>query len=461
MISFPKAFVVAALIRSCLFAQPTSEAHFAAEVRSAVALLSSRPQLSEWKASHAEERIDPAHYETVKDPYEVDFARQNQWCATSVATVSAGVIRAASFYVPEATGGTLPQLPAKQDSALTGYCRLREVWYEAHGGNSVAAITKELAAAWGAPHESSHRERARDLSIRGAGLWQDVMTWRRGSVTVWLAWTDWDKGDGVGSRTIAWLSRDRTSDLDLTSIGFDTTAPALRIANLGPALTANITPSANYARPDSGVAVGRLSQWLQASNSLPAERRAAALLVADSFVPFVMASEDKPDPLAVLGVKYEPGCTQDNQVYAHNFRDQASALDPRGPVGALAALARLQSPCTLKGTGPWPDQVIDQGQRILRQFAPGPWSPWVHFAIARAHDVKLSFSIPPGEADIGVIHYLSASQSQDERTAAIDAFTQFIRDEPDSAEAVFAWQEAWRLLAGLSPSPTRFGCSCE
>jgi hypothetical protein len=125
------------------------------------------------------------------------------------------------------------------------------------------------------------------------------------------------------------------------------------------------------------------------------------------------------------------------------------------------ALASLQSPCSLKGSGSWPQRVVDLGQKILRQFAPGPWSPWVRFATARAHDVKLSFSLPPGEADVGMIHQLSAAQAQQERSAAIAEFAQFIGELPDSSEAVFAWQEAWRLMAGLPPSPTHFGCGCE
>jgi hypothetical protein len=73
----------------------------------------------------------------------------------------------------------------------------------------------------------------------------------------------------------------------------------------------------------------------------------------------------------------------------------------------------------------------------------------------------LSFSLPPGEADIGIIHHLCAAQTQQERRAAIAEFALFIRDLPDSPEAVFARREAWRLLAGLSPSPIRLGCGCE
>jgi hypothetical protein len=444
-----------------MLAQSALATGLATDVQSAVASVSSQPDLSAWKASHGRHRTELAHYETDKDTYEVDFARENQWCATSVAEVPSRVTRAASFYVPEVTRGALPPLPAKQDSALTGSCRLGAVWYEARGSNSVAGVVRELTAAWGAPSQSTRRELTQTLFIRGSGYWKDISTWRRGNVTVWAAWTEWDRGDGVGSRTIVWILRDRPRDLDLSTVGFDVTAAAVKIANLSPALTSDVRPETTCASLSAGIAAGRLSRWLNASNGLPANRRAAALLVADSFVPCVLASGDTPNSLTALGVISGPGCPQDGPVYANNFREQAKALDPSGSAGALATLASLQSPCSLKGSGSWPERVVAQGRKILRQFAPGPWSPWVRFAEARAHDVKLSFSLPPGEADVGTIHALTAAQAQRERSAAIAGFTQFISEQPDSHEAVFAWQEAWRLMAGLPPSPTHFGCGCE
>ena len=33
------------------------------------------------------------------------------------------------------------------------------------------------------------------LLARDLGLWKSVSTWRRGLVTVWFGWTDWDKGN--------------------------------------------------------------------------------------------------------------------------------------------------------------------------------------------------------------------------------------------------------------------------
>jgi len=441
-----------------LLAQATLEARLATEVQSAVASVSLRPTFSAWKASHGRARADFAHYETDRDSYQVDFT--NQWCVTSVAEVPAGITRAASFYVPEVTRGALPPLPAKQGSTLTASCRLGAVWYEARGYDSAAGLVRQLTVAWGAPSQPTRRELARSLRLGGSGLWKDVSTWRRGIVTVWMGRTDWDRGNGAGARTIVWIVRDRSPDFDLFTAGFDTTAAAVKIATLSPALTADMKPGTNCAALGAEIAVGCLSRWLKASNSLQAERRAAALLVADSFVRCVQASGAKPGSLGALGVKFGAGC-QDGPDYAGNFREQAEALDPTGSAGALAALASLQAPCSLKGSGSWPDRVLDRAQKFVRQFAPGPWSPWVHFAMARAHDVKLSFSLPPGEADIGVIHHLSALQATQERSAAIAEFAQFVTEQPDSPDAVFAWQEAWRLIGGLSPSPPHFGCGCE
>ena len=462
---------MAVLVAACslLPAQTTAEANLVADMRSAVAAVSSQPALSAWKSAHPRERTDLAHIDTTRDAYEIDFARQNQWCITSVAEVSAGVTRAATFYVPEVARGALPPLPPRQDSTLLESCRLGDIWYEAHGPNLVAEITRQLTADWGAPQQNTLRDES--PSIGGSGFWKDLSTWRRGNTSIRVAWTNWDKGNGVTSRTIVLIARDRPADLDLSTLRLDTAAAAARIAALGPALTNGVRISGlspaltTEGRPitdcdqllDPGLAVQRLTRWLDASRSLPAERRAASLLVADSYVSCVQPEPDKIRPFAALGVKFGPGCGA--PVYANNFRDQAEALDPKGPAGALAALARLQSPCSLKGSGPWPELVL--GQKILRQFAPGPWSPWVYLALARVHDVKLLFSLPPGEPESGEIHPLDAVQSRQERNSAIADFAQFIREQPNAPEAVPAWQEAWRLIAGLPPGAIHFGCGCE
>ncbi len=444
-----------------LLAQAAPGSQLAAEIESAAASLASEPQLSSWQATHGHDRIDLAHYQTAQDPYELDFARRNQWCATAVPNASPGFTRAATFFVPAVTQGALPPLPPKQDSGLIASCRLSAIWIEARGPSQVAALVAGLATAWGPPTRSSPQQLSRNLTIRGSGFWKDVSLWRRGNVTVWLGWTNWDRGDGVGSRTVVYLQRDRPRDLDLLKAGFNVTSAALKMAGLDPMPTRDIASETSCAKLQAGDAVERLSRWLLAARNLPPVRHAAALLAADAFVPCVLASGAKPASLTRWGLKFRPGCTRDDRVYANTFREQASALDPTGPAGALAALAGLQSPCSLQGAGTWPDLVLDRCKKLPGPFKPGPWSPWIHFALARAHGVKLSFSEPPGEVDAGIVHPLSAAQARQERRAAISEFAQFIAGQPASAESVFAWQQAWRLLAGLPPSPTQFGCGCD
>jgi hypothetical protein len=297
-------------------AQTPSEAFLASQLRSTLVAISSEPNLSAWKTSHARKRVDLAHYETDKDPYEVDLARENQWCATSVTDIAPGVTRAAAFYIPGVTRSELPPLPSKQDASLTNSCRLGAMWYEARGPNLVSGLVKELTASWGQPSRITPKELFQSVFIRGSGSWKEVTSWRRGAVSIWVAWTDWDKGDGIDSRTIVWMVRERPRDLDLSAVGFDATTSALKIAGLSPELTAQIRPEANCARLGGEIAAGRLSRWLRAASSLPPQRRAAALVAADSFIPCVLASGAKDSSLAALGgVKLETRCPQDGPAY--------------------------------------------------------------------------------------------------------------------------------------------------
>jgi hypothetical protein len=421
-------------------------------LESAAAAVSVRPALSEWEAAHASERVDPAHYLPDDDSYETDFDHHDQWCATSVAQSPQNIIRAATFYVPEVTPGALPPLPAKRDPALTGSCRLGGIWFQKPGDNVVADVVNDLAPAWGPSEKIAHV--GVDVLISGAGLWKDVSRWRRGNVTVWLGWTNWDKGGGIGPqtgpRTVAWIVRDRAADIDPWSAYFDTTTAAAGVARLGSALTGPMT---------KGLAVDRkagaenLERWIGASRSLPADRRVAALLVADSYVSG--SSDVEPMQFEALGAKFGPSPPGEGLwVYTNNFQEQALSLGTTGPGGVLAVLANLSSRCLIK------EQALSLGSSIV-MLAPGEWKPRLAFYLARAHDVKLALSIPPGEADTGIIHALTPAEAERERGAAIAGFSEFVREESDNPIAVFAWQEAWRLLAGLPPRANSVFCSGE
>ena len=428
----------------------------ASQVRADVSFLSSEPTLTGWQGSRPGGKVEFAHYFTGKEPYEVDFERLDRWCAVSVSESPSQMTRAALFYVPSVTRGSLPPLPGKEDHTATRACRMQAIWYETRAEVSINAIVRELSSSWGEPNGQTTQP-----DIAGSGLWNSVVAWHRKGINVWAGPT--------GQRLIVYARRDIPRDLDLgirllgVTIKNQVNDAAGQTASMDSALTTVVlnrshcdaAPLAASHEAES-IAVNRLAKWLKASADVPPERRALALLVADSYVACTQVPSHR---LAQLGAEFAAGCPQDGSAYSHNFRDQAERLDPKGLAGELAGLASLGEPCTLKGS--WPDLVIEKGERLLKQFPPDRWTPWVHFAIARAHDAKLSFAYPGGDPEGGEVAQLNPAAKEQERKAAVEHFERFIQDEPDSEESVFAWQETWRLLAGLPPSPLHFGCGCE
>ena len=456
------ALLVAALAHPSS-AQGDLAAALASQVRTDSAVLASQPALATWQRSHAG-KLELAHYETYQDPYEVDFRRLDRWCAASVGESPAQVVRAALFYVPSVAPGALPPLPEKGDATLTRACRMQAIWYETRAPVSVDAVVRELSSSWGQPNGQST-----EPDIRGWALWKGVVAWHRAGMNVWVA--DDPKGwpDGAGgSRFIVYARRDSPRDPDFglrwlgDAIADRVTESAAQIAALDSTLTAAVLSRSNCDTRQPGteaesLTASRLARWLSGSSSLPPQRRAAALLLADSYVACARMFSQR---LIQLGAKSGGPCSKDGPTYSHNFRDQAEKLDPQGPAGELAGLASLADPCSLKGARPWPDLLIEKGGKLLGEFPTDQWTPWVYFALARAHAVRLSFSYPGGDPDEEGIHLTRAAMPR-ERRAAVEHFERFIEQKPDAAESVFAWQETWRLLAGLPPSQIHFGCSCE
>jgi hypothetical protein len=440
-------------------AQGELAAAFASQVRTDVAVLASQPALATWQRSHAG-KLELAHYETYKDPYQEDFRRLDRWCAASIGHSPAEVVRAALFYVPSAARGALPPLPEKGDATLTRACRMQAIWYETPAPAAMDAVVRELSSSWGQPNGPST-----EPDIAGSGLWKRVVAWHRAGMNIWVA--DGSKGqpDGSGGpRLIVYARRDSPRDPDfaiwlLSDAIVDRVAEAAaQIAAQDSKLTAAVLKCDAGPRTEAqSLTASRLDQWLKASSDLPPQRKAAVLLLADAYVACTPASSQR---LIQLGARFRAICPQDGPSYSHNFRDQAEKLDPQGPAGELAGLASLALPCFLKGARPWPDLVVEKGEKLLGEFPLDQWTPWVHFAIARAHAVKLSFAYPDHPPEDGNFPLTRAAMER-ERHAAIEHFERFIEQKPDAAESVFAWQEAWRLLAGLPPSQIHFGCGCE
>jgi hypothetical protein len=440
-------------------AQGDLAAAFASQVRTDVAVLASQPALATWQKSHAG-KLELAHYETYKDPYEVDFRRLNRWCAASVGQSPAQVVRAALFYVPSVVGGALPPLPEKEDATLTRACRMQAIWYETPALASIDAVVRELSSSWGQPNGPSA-----EPDIRGCALWKRVVAWHRAGINVWVVDNSNGQPDGTGGpRFIVYARRDSPRDPNFAiwllsdAIAVRVAEAAGQIAAQDPMLTAAVLKCDAGRRTEAeSLKASRLDQWLKASSSLPPHRKAAALLVADAYLACTPAPSQR---LIRLGAEFRDGCPQDGAVYSHNFRDQAEKLDPQGPAGELAGMASLAYPCSLKGARPWHDLFIAKGEKLLGEFPSDQWTPWFHFAIARAHAVKLSFAYPDHPPEDGNFPLTRPAMVR-ERHAAVEHFERFIDQKPEAPESVFAWQETWRLLAGLPPSQIHFGCGCE
>jgi hypothetical protein len=452
-----------ALLATALARQASAQGDLAtalaSQVRTDVAVLASQPALATWQRSHAG-KLELAHYETYKDPYQEDFRRLDRWCAASVSHSPAEVVRAALFYVPSVVNGALPPLPEKEDATLTRACRMQAIWYETPAPAFMDAVVRELSSSWGQPNGQSA-----EPDIAGSGLWKRVVAWHRAGTNIWLVDGSNGRPDGTGGpRLIVYarrgIPRDPNFALWLLSdaIADRVAQAAAQIAAQDSNLTAAVLKCDAGRRTEAeSLRASRLDRWLKASSGLPPQRRAAAFLVADSYIACTPASSQR---LIRLGAEFRDGCPQDGAFYSHNFRDQAEKLDPQGPAGELAGIASLAYPCSLKGTRPWHDLVVEKGERLLGEFPPDQWTPWVHFAVARAHAVKLSFAYPDHPPEDGNFPLTRAAMAR-ERRAAVEQFERFIEQKPDAPESVFAWQEAWRLLAGLPPSQIHFGCGCE
>jgi hypothetical protein len=456
------ALLAAALARQAS-AQSELAAAFTRQVRTDVAVLASQPALATWQRSHAG-KLELAHYETSRDPYQEDFRRLDRWCAASVGQSPAEVVRAALFYVPSVVNGALPPLPEKEDATRTRACRMQAIWYETPAPAAMDAVVRELSSSWGQPNGQTT-----EPDTGGSGLWKRVVAWHRAGMNIWVADGSNGQPNGTGGpRLIVYARRDIPRDPNfavwlLSDAIVDRVAEAAaQIAAQDSKLTAAMLSRSNCDTKVPGteaesLTASRLARWLNGSSSLPPQRRAAALLLADSYVACARIFSQR---LIQLGAKSGGSCSKDGPTYSHNFRDQAEKLDPQGPAGELAGLASLAYPCFLKGARPWPDLVVEKGEKLLGEFPPDQWTPWVHFAVARAHAAKLSFAYPDHPAEDGNFPLTRAAMER-ERHAAIEHFERFIEQKPDAAESVFAWQEAWRLLAGLPPSQIHFGCDCE
>jgi len=217
--------------------------------------------------------------------------------------------------------------------------------------------------------------------------------------------------------------------------------------------------TASPAPEDPQLTAERLEHWLNASRALTPSRRAAALLIADYYMSCsarALQGELK-DRYVRMGADFSGECPQDPE-YGHSFRKQAEEIDRNGIVGELAALASICEKCLIA----YGKKTVEVGERLAQRFP--DWRPYICYALARSHEAALSRDYPGGSPEEGLFGDPAKADPREierERIAAIRDFTSFLREKPSDSESAFAWQEVWRLRAGLKPTRVSFGCSCE
>jgi hypothetical protein len=107
------------------------------------------------------------------------------------------------------------------------------------------------------------------------------------------------------------------------------------------------------------------------------------------------------------------------------------------------------------GRNNWHDGLIRAGQKLLRDLPASPSKPYIHLTMARAYDAKLILTYP----DIDLDGATRPTDPEALRRNAIAHFRAFLAETPNSPESAVARREAWRLLAGLPPTPIHFACT--
>lgn len=440
----------------------TAEA-LAREVNAGVAALSTHPSLAAWRATHQGERFAAAVLGQSSPDYETDFLLDGAWCGVWVSHLHAGLSRAAQFYVPTVRQGALPPLPDAPSPGLTDSCSMEAFWYQTPP-QPTALLVQALSKVWGPPNGAPVKP-----NVRGSAFWRSVAAWHRAGVSVWVALDPLEPGVSLAVKRLVVYARTDTAhettfalSLIPDHIARRALEAAWRLVAPQPSpFSATILRDAQcqhqWPKEPETAALARARRWMRWTGDLDPPRRAAALLVADSFVACNAVNGPLWEP---LGARYETRCPQDGPVYSHNLRRRALALDPQGKAGELGGILYLADPCLVPGRGMWQDRLARLEENLLETHNADEWTPWVWLALARTHSSKLAISYPSGDPEENGLK-LTAGQQQSERDQAVGYLRRFLQQNPNGDEALDAWQEAWRLLAGLPPSPVRFGCGCE
>ena len=122
-----------------------------------------------------------------------------------------------------------------------------------------------------------------------------------------------------------------------------------------------------------------------------------------------------------------------------------------------ASIARLEKACSFDdGHNNWQAGTVRSGEKLLRDYPASRWKSYIHLTLARAYAAWLILTYPAVDLN-GATRPTTDPDTL--RRDAIAHFRAFLEENRESPEANSAWREAWRLLAGLPPSPIHFACT--
>jgi len=416
-------------------------------------------------------------------PWCVRFSRR--W------TVSHGraINRWAFFFPPQAMGISYqpPKAPPLHQ------CRLGAVVLHFEEPDTIAgdslAVALRTALANRFPVASETVPALTRLSSRRSGS-----SWRSGSMLIEAAFgppTEWvhREGEIVVAASFPFALEEETvvcfpqcplgesTPAEAVDSGISIIRQAAAIAALPPGrlapvlgLLAEIRPapsSDTVIRVPAPRLVSVLRRWL-ADSGRSARERAAALLVADRLLTLGWSSVDQMAraQLTALGAQVvKIPAEGSGYAYDSNWLRLAYVLDPGGPLGALAMTEMIRgnfpsvSDCRADGY----TEVIRLVEPFLATPA-GARSAPAHLALADAYRDMLTLASGGGSESFERIERLDRATPEEllkTRNLALSHYRAAFALDSTSAQTRVSRGDAWRLLAGLAPTQTRYGCTYD
>ncbi len=460
--------------------------------------LANAASLGEWREEHPGDSITPYDPRLAESTYE-------EWCVRAEAEAPLDSLRtfwrAAYFYPPETP--VPPVLPTGVPAGeLVDGCRLGFVWIEVvdAGADSASALAEEtrrsIAAVLG-PAEDTTR-----LFWAGSALWREGVLWRRGPSTVvtaltnYRSWTRTIEPPGAARLFIAaagaasgisfeWeRRRARTSGIDRGRPPWVLLRPRIdemiALAGIGPdaagpfraslSLVDDLMPLPRFLTDEERLAlVNAIGGWLVAAEDAPPQRRAAALVAADLLLGVSWHSARLGDPelpslrerLAEHGVEFDFSPLGRAYAFTHGWLKEALRIDADGPAGDAALLSLMEMGfetavgCREQG-GVGFRAVIQRGEEHLRDRPGSAIEPEVRFLVAEAYSDIVTLANGGAYQESETSQYVAEAPGA--RRRAIQEYEVAFSLASGSSRAGSSWANAWRLMAGLTPTRTFFYC---